>query len=65
MVRELGLAVTFTDLLFPKVGDKFDERGKLLDDAYEKRVNDFLGELVWLATALRWGRQNLSSKYHA
>ena len=64
MVRELGLAVTFTDLNFPKVASKFDAAGKLLDEAYETRVKDFLDELIWMATTLRWGRQNVSSKYH-
>src|SRR5262249_41714220 len=65
VVRELGLAVTFTDLNFPHVASKFDANGKLLDEAYEARVKDFLDELVWIATALRWGRLNLKSKYHA
>src|SRR5688572_15150507 len=64
MVRELGLAVTFTDLNFPKVAEKFDEAGNLLDAAYEKRVQGFLDELVWMARALRYGRQNIPSKYH-
>lgn len=64
MVRELGLAVTFTDLNFPKVQDKFDEEGNLLDDAYEKRTKEFLDELVWMSRALKWGRENLESKYH-
>lgn len=64
MVRELGLAVTFSDLNFPLVGSKFDGDGSLLDDAYEKRTAGFLDELVWMATTLRWGRENLSSKYH-
>jgi len=63
MVRELGLAVTFTDLNFPKVASKFDDQGKLLDEAYEGRVKDFLDELVWMATTLRWGRENVSSKF--
>ena len=58
-VRELGLAVTFTDLNFPKVGTKFDADGKLLDEAYEKRVKGFLDELAWMAAALKWGRENL------
>src|SRR5688572_16936299 len=39
MVRELGLAVSFTDLNFPSVKSKFDAHGNLLDGAYEKRVN--------------------------
>ena len=64
MVRELGLAVTFTDLNFPRVADKFDQNGNLLDEAYNKRVTGFLDELVWMATALRWGRNTLFSKYH-
>jgi NAD(P)H-dependent FMN reductase len=64
MVRELGLAVTFSDLNFPKVGDKFDGEGNLLDDAYNKRIGDFLDELVWMATTLHWGRANVPSKFH-
>jgi len=65
MVRELGLAVTFTDLNFPRVSTKFDADGGLLDPAYEKRVADFLDELVWMASALRWGRENLPSRFHS
>ena len=65
MVRELGLAVTFTDLNFPSVKSKFDDQGKLLDTAYENRVKGFLEELIWMARTLRWGRQNLPSKYHS
>jgi len=65
MVRELGLAVTFSDLNFPKVGDKFDAEGNLLDEAYNKRIRDFLDELVWMATTLRWGRDNVPSKFHS
>lgn len=64
MVRELGLAVTFSDLNFPKVQTKFDQDGKLLDENYEKFVTAFLDELVFMATTLRWGRENVSSKHH-
>jgi NAD(P)H-dependent FMN reductase len=64
MVRELGLAVTFSDLNFPQVGSKFDGDGNLLDAAYEKRVGGFLDEIIWMATTLRWGRENVPSKYH-
>ena len=65
MVRELGLAVTFSDLNFSTVKSKFDDSGNLLDDAYNKRIIGFLDELVWMATTLRWGRGNLPSKYHS
>ena len=64
MVRELGLAVTFTDLNFPQAASKFDETGNLLDNAYEKRVQGFLDELVWMSKTLRWGRANVASKFH-
>jgi NAD(P)H-dependent FMN reductase len=64
VVRELGLAVTFTDLNFPAVQTKFDAEGNLLDAAYEKRAVDFLDELVWMSRALKWGRENLPSKHH-
>jgi NAD(P)H-dependent FMN reductase len=64
MVRELGLAVTFSDLNFPKVASKFDENGNLTDLAYETRAQGFLDELVWMAKTLRHGRRNFPSKYH-
>ena len=64
MVRELGLAVTFSDLNFPGVASKFDAEGNLLDQAYERRVTSFLDELAWMATTLRWGRRNVPSKFH-
>jgi NAD(P)H-dependent FMN reductase len=64
MVRELGLAVTFSDLNFPQVQNKFDEEGNLLDNAYEKRSKDFLDELIWMSKTLKWGRENVPSKFH-
>lgn len=64
MVRELGLAVTFTDLNFPQAQHKFDENGNLLDAAYEKRVQGFLDEIVWMSKTLRWGRGNIPSRFH-
>jgi NAD(P)H-dependent FMN reductase len=64
MVRELGLAPTFSDLNFPKVQKTFDAEGKLLDPAFEKRAQDFLDELVWMSRTLKWGRENVPSKFH-
>ncbi len=64
MVRELGLAVTFSDLNFPFVQRTFDPEGKLLEQAFEKRVKDFLDELVWMSRTLKWGRGNVPSKFH-
>lgn len=64
MVRELGLAVTFSDLNFPKIQDKFDGEGNLTDEKYNKFVEGFLDELIFLSRALKWGRNNLQSKHH-
>jgi len=63
MVRELGLAVTFSDLNFPFVQRTFDDDGNLLDPAFDKRAKDFLDELVWMAQVLKWGRENVPSKF--
>jgi NAD(P)H-dependent FMN reductase len=63
-VRELGLAVTFTDLNFPHVQKTFDDQGKLLDPAFEKRAAGFLDELVWMSRVMKWGRANVPSRYH-
>jgi len=65
MVRELGLAVTFTDLNFPHVQRTFDAEGKLLNPVSEKHAKDFLDELVWMSRTLKWGRENVPSKYHS
>ncbi len=62
MVRELGLTPTFTDLHFPGVRSKFDDDGNLTDATYDKDVEGFLDEIAWMATALRWGRNNLPTK---
>jgi len=61
VVRELGLAVTFTDLNFARVQDLFDDKDNIKDPAtYSKRAKAFLDELVWMSAALRWGRANLN-----
>ena len=59
VVRELGLAVTFTDVNFSRVRDAFDEQGKLKDEKYVGRVAKFLNELVWMARVFRHGRENI------
>ena len=64
MVRELGLAVTFSDLNFPFIHRTFSEEGKLLDPAFEQRAQGFLDELIWMTRALKWGRENLPSRHH-
>ena len=64
VVRELGLTVTFTDLNFPRVQGAFDGEGKPIDSGVYERIDGFLTELIWMARILKWGRENVQSKYH-
>jgi NAD(P)H-dependent FMN reductase len=59
IVRELGLVVTHTDVQFPSVFNLFNDKAELQDETYIKRVNRAYDELVWMAKALKWGRENL------
>ncbi len=59
VVRELGLAVTFTDLNFSRVQDAFDESGNLRDEKYVGRAAKFINELVWMSRVLRHGREKI------
>jgi NAD(P)H-dependent FMN reductase len=60
VLRELGLVTIFWDGNFSNVQKVFDASGKLLDEAYVKRLDKFLKELIWMARTLRYGRENIS-----
>ena len=60
VMRELGLVTIFEDVNFGKIGTLFDERGSLLDENYIRRVDKFLDELIWMADALRHGRETIA-----
>jgi NAD(P)H-dependent FMN reductase len=57
--RELGLVTIFWDVNVGSVGKVFDESGELLDPAFVRRTDKFLGELIWMARTLRHGRENI------
>src|ERR1043166_4501870 len=57
VMRELGLVTIFEDVNFGQVRALFDESGKLLDQNYVRRLDNFLNELIWMARALRHGRE--------
>ena len=61
VLRELGLVTIFNDVNFGNVRKLFDENGKLLDENYVRRVDQFLVELIWMARVLRYGRENFST----
>jgi NAD(P)H-dependent FMN reductase len=60
VLRELGLVTIFWDGNFSGAQKLFDGEGKILDDAYARRLDKFLGELVWMSKVLRHGRENVS-----
>ena len=61
VLRELGLVTIFWDGNFSGAQGLFDENGSIKDRAiHEKRIDKFLGELIWMSTVLRYGRENIS-----
>src|SRR5205807_3850378 len=59
VMRELGLVTIFEDVNFGRIGTLFDERGKLLDENFVRRVDGFLNELIWMCRVLRHGRESI------
>jgi len=59
VMRELGLVTIFWDVNFANVHKVFDKDGKLLDQSYLPRIDQFLKELIWMAKALRHGREHI------
>ena len=60
VMRELGLVTTFYDLNVGNVNTLFDESGKLVEaEAYSRRFERLMKELVWMSTVLRYGRLNI------
>lgn len=60
VLRELGLVTIFWDGNFSSAQKLFDAEGKLLDNAYIKRIDQFLKELIWMSKVLRYGRENVT-----
>src|SRR5215472_8067563 len=60
VMRELGLVTIFWDVNFSSVQNVFSPDGKLLDEAFLRRIGKFLDELVWMAKALRHGREQIA-----
>src|SRR6476659_9423912 len=54
VLRELGLVSIFWDVNFGSIDKAFDENGQLLDQAYVRRTDKFLKEIIWMAKVLRY-----------
>lgn len=63
-VREMGMVATFGDVYFPKVEDVFNEAGELQINDYTQSVEKAYAELIWMARALKHGRERIPSAYH-
>ncbi len=60
VLRELGLVTIFTDVYFGGAGQLFDPAsGRITEPAYARRVEKFVNELVWMARALRFAREQI------
>ena len=59
VMREVGLVTIFWDVNFSNVQTLFDQDGKLLDQAFPRRIDKFLKELIWMAKTLRYGRDHV------
>jgi NAD(P)H-dependent FMN reductase len=57
VMRELGLVTIFWDINFGNIGKVFDSDGRLLDEAFVRRSDKFVRELIWMAKVLRHGRE--------
>jgi NAD(P)H-dependent FMN reductase len=60
VMRELGLVTIFWDINIGQVGKVFAEDGRLLDEAFIRRSDRFIRELIWMAKVLRYGREHVT-----
>lgn len=61
LMRELGLVSIFWDVNIGNVSRVFDERGELKDQAFVRRTEKFIQELIWMARTLRFGRDHVTA----
>ena len=60
VMRELGLVTIFWDINIGQVGKVFAEDGRLLDEAFIRRSDRFVRELIWMSKVLRYGRERVT-----
>jgi NAD(P)H-dependent FMN reductase len=65
VMRELGLVTIFWDINIGQVGKVFTEDGRLLDEAFVRRSDRFVRELIWMSKVLRSGREEVSIEEEA
>src|SRR5207245_659132 len=65
VMRELGLVTIFWDINIGQVGKVFAEDGHLLDEAFVRRSDRFIRELIWMSKVLRYGREQVTIEEEA
>jgi NAD(P)H-dependent FMN reductase len=60
VMRELGLVTIFWDINIGHVGKVFAEDGRLLEEAFVRRSDRFIRELIWMSRVLQWGREQVT-----
>lgn len=60
VMRELGLVTIFWDINIGQVSKVFADDGRLLDDAFVRRSDRFIRELMWMSKVLRYGREQVT-----
>jgi NAD(P)H-dependent FMN reductase len=60
VMRELGLVTIFWDINIGQVGKVFAEDGRLMDEAFIRRSDRFIRELIWMSKVLRYGREHVT-----
>src|SRR5262249_29360556 len=59
VMRELGLVTIFWDINIGQVATVFAEDGRLLDEAFIRRSDRFIRELIWMSKVLQYGREHV------
>jgi NAD(P)H-dependent FMN reductase len=60
VMRELGLVTIFWDINIGQVGKVFADDGRLLDEAFVRRSDRFIRELLWMSKTLRYAREHIT-----
>lgn len=60
VMRELGLVTIFWDINIGQIGKVFADDGRLLDEAFVRRSDRFIRELIWMSKVLRHGREQVT-----
>ncbi len=61
-MRELGLVTIYWDINFGSVSKVFNESGALQDQAFVRRADKFIKELLWMSETLRYGRDHVPQR---